>query len=279
MGPRIRAMALTALAITACEGAPPMEECRCSGDVPGGRLDIVCGTSLCVGGNGYRCTGPNTAVEDRSVCPQPDAGTMRYACLADDGATCTDFVSGWREDEARSNCNLLVSTFGADVFCPSGQIAHCNVRFGGGIAVINWYPPTTMESAEANCSAFGGDFVVDSAPLPGCAIRQGTWRFAWTRTLSSSRTDCVDTSEELFLSSLDQAVGIANPCPATCGCSDSRAALPDCLASRATSCSDGSANSLAVGKADDDLVGALLRVTFTDGSVCEYNGLGEFLRL
>jgi len=62
------------LLVAGCSGPPPTTGCRCAGAVPGGVLDVACGGSQCVGGQGYRCVDANTAEPDPSACGVPDSG-------------------------------------------------------------------------------------------------------------------------------------------------------------------------------------------------------------
>jgi len=79
---RVGFFALIALlGLSACtqeRARPDDDDCRCAGDVPEGLLDVACGETQCVGGAGYRCTGPNAA----TAAPE--------ACLGDSGAALVD---------------------------------------------------------------------------------------------------------------------------------------------------------------------------------------------
>jgi len=68
---------LAACLFLACTPEPAvMDDCRCVGDVPTGRLEIGCGERSCLGGEGYWCVEPNIAVIDPSACaPGSDGGT------------------------------------------------------------------------------------------------------------------------------------------------------------------------------------------------------------
>lgn len=54
----------------------PDAGCRCSGTLPTGQvLDVACGETQCIDGDGYRCTGPSAAVSDPDACGAPgDSG-------------------------------------------------------------------------------------------------------------------------------------------------------------------------------------------------------------
>lgn len=74
MGERLAAGAVLAV-LSACTPAGRSggggDDCRCTGAVPSGTLDVECGGYACVGGEGYRCTGPNAAVADPVACLPP----------------------------------------------------------------------------------------------------------------------------------------------------------------------------------------------------------------
>jgi hypothetical protein len=102
-----RWLAIAALAI-GCEMAPVDRGCWCEGDVPGGRLDVACGQTQCLGDTEYECTGVNTAIavgacgtsggdagpgddagmiEDDAGMIEDDAGMID---MDDAGMTCTE---------------------------------------------------------------------------------------------------------------------------------------------------------------------------------------------
>lgn len=63
-------LASLAVLVASCAGEP--DSCRCYGDVPEGILSTACGTTQCVGGVLYRCTGPDTAEVAATTCAVPD---------------------------------------------------------------------------------------------------------------------------------------------------------------------------------------------------------------
>jgi hypothetical protein len=83
------AAVLAALVVAACTNAGPGTECSCAGGVPEGALETTCGTTQCVGGALYRCTGANTAVREGSCggpAPNPrPAGTPDVVFVAVSG--------------------------------------------------------------------------------------------------------------------------------------------------------------------------------------------------
>lgn len=78
------------------------------------------------------------------------------------GTSCTAYVSGWTEDEARGGCNTAASTF-ADGECPSGRVAACTQTYEGRVFVTHYYENfggtgDAVGYGLMTCQAAGGDF-------------------------------------------------------------------------------------------------------------------------
>lgn len=91
---RLIGLLTVSVALSGCstDGGGEPGPCWCSGDVPGGVLNMACGDTACLGGLGYRCTGANTAVSDPAACGAPvDSGVPPASCST---ASCTGCCSG-----------------------------------------------------------------------------------------------------------------------------------------------------------------------------------------
>ena len=66
--PRASLWLCTLLAIGCAPTSPPAGQpdggCRCAIEVTAGTLSAVCGTSICIGGVGYRCGEDGAVVDD-----------------------------------------------------------------------------------------------------------------------------------------------------------------------------------------------------------------------
>lgn len=201
--------------------------------------DLFCGDG--------RCTGAETCFtceRDCGRCPGSDAGASPCGVCAGccQGTQCFGGVS-------------------SDA-CGSGG-AEC-VRCGSGSSCVS-------QRCEGTPPPDAGP-----PPLPGCAIRPGTYDQVATWQITSTAS-CEDSVGEVRASSLDELAAIGSPCPAGCGCSDSPAVPPGCNAILAVSCSGGSATLTEVRKATDEFYTGSFSLTFTDGTRCDWNVSGTFL--
>lgn len=89
------------------------------------------------------CAG-NTPTEARFTCEGPP-GTSR----------CTEYVSGWTEDTARSLCETGW-TFSTTAECPAGRSGRCVVTLEG-VAIIYSYA-IIADTLPEDCAALGGDY-------------------------------------------------------------------------------------------------------------------------
>lgn len=124
-----------------------------------------------------------------------------------------------------------------------------------------------------------GVMPIDSGPSPAsCFIRPGTWSITGRVLASSTRTDCTTMPAEATVTTLDQMAGVGT-CIPDCSCADTAAALPDCTASWAAECSDGTSAGIAWGKTTETAAGGFYRLEPTgDGTVCEFELTGLWLR-
>lgn len=120
------------------------------------------------------------------------------------------------------------------------------------------------------CECMGTDSGVPPPP-PACGIRAGTWEVSGMVLASSTRADCVVNTAEITVASIDQMAGVGT-CVAGCSCADTPATAPDCTASWAASCTDGSGASQAVTRTSETTASGFYHLEpSTDGSFCEFN--------
>jgi hypothetical protein len=81
-------------------------DCRCDGEVPGGRLDAACGSYACVGGIGYFCTDVNTAVHDIQGCTMPPDPGGEHALTAHALEYMRDLIPEARQGNVHLRVNL-----------------------------------------------------------------------------------------------------------------------------------------------------------------------------
>jgi len=115
-------------------------------------------------------------------------------------------------------------------------------------------------------------------PPPGCDILAGTWEFSGTVRPSSTRSDCVVNVTEAFVSSIDEIAGVGT-CVDGCTCADNSATEPECSASWAATCTDGSGASIAYTRTSETTATGFYHLEpATDGSFCEFDLSARWLR-
>jgi len=88
-----------------------------------------------------------------------------YSCPTSGGGSCIDYVAGYTLAGASAACSGALN----DSACPSaGRVASCELMSPDGQAFVQrYYPPTTVESAQAICGS-------TAASLPA------GWTFSFT---------------------------------------------------------------------------------------------------
>ncbi len=84
------------------------------------------------------------------------AGSCKIPAAADEGPTCVDFVNGYSVRSAQEVCDVAEqSTYRVDACTTESRIARCTGSSPGGkfTQQVNYYAPTTVEQAQARCTA------------------------------------------------------------------------------------------------------------------------------
>lgn len=89
------------------------------------------------------------------ACAGNTPAEAHFTCQGPGASRCTDYVSGWTEDSARSLCETGF-TFSTSGECPPYPTGRCTVSLDG-VLIIYGYE-LFSDTLPADCAALGGDY-------------------------------------------------------------------------------------------------------------------------
>jgi len=232
---------------------PPVTDCRCTGEVAEGAIDIACGESLCVGGVTYTCA--DKVATPGEPCESPDAGvdsgdagpTCKHKCAIGEIScqygylhSCTTNEKGCRVWDSGTQCpsKFCGSTTACGVCssvctvgsteCTDGRVRTCGTDYNGCPAWQSYsYCPeracadaTACGKCDAACLAARVPRI-DAGRMHTCLIQLDGTVKCWGAGKTAS--DCTGTGSECGQSAPPGGIfkSVSSGAWSTCGLSES----------------------------------------------------------